>query len=136
MNNSLRVSNQLSLLLVLGCLLLVLNGRAQTTPPFNTNDSISNILLPNVFTPNGDSINDVFRPILDEITDLDCTIYDRWGNLIYQSSRLRAAWDGHTDAGQLCCDGTYFCVISATGIDGRKYKEKVALQLISGLFYK
>lgn len=121
--------------LALGLLLFSFKGRAQVIN-FNTSDSISNIALPNVFTPNGDSINDVFRPFLDEITELQMTIYDRWGNLIYDSQRLRCFWDGRTDSGEPCCTGVYFCVIAATGVDGKKYKEKTAIQLITDQFYK
>lgn len=121
--------------LALACLLFGFNSRAQVIN-FNTADSISNIALPNVFTPNGDSINDVFRPFLDEITELEMTIYDRWGNLIYDSKRLRCFWDGRTDSGEPCCTGVYFCVIAATGVDGKKHKEKTAIQLITDQFYK
>jgi gliding motility-associated-like protein len=114
---------------------MTVNTKAQVIS-FNTNDSISHIVLPNVFTPNEDSVNDVFRPLLDEITDLHCTIYNRWGTLIFESDMLRCFWDGRTTSGEPCCDGTYFCVVSATGVDGKKYKEKVALQLITNAFYK
>lgn len=111
--------------------------KGQTAITFNTNDSISNIVLPNVFTPNGDSINDVFRPYIDEITELHVSIYNRWGNFIYEFDRVRGFWDGHTTSGEPCTDGTYFCVLTATGVDGKKYKERVAFQLMTnGDYYK
>ena len=80
--------------------------------------------MPNVFTPNYDSINDVFRPILDEITELEFSIFNRNGNLIFETNRLHGFWDGRTTAGEACTDGVYFCILTATGVDGKKYKEK------------
>lgn len=92
--------------------------------------------MPNVFTPNYDSINDVFRPITDEITELEFSIYNRYGNLIFETNRLRGFWDGRTTGGEPCPDGTYFCVLTATGVDGKKYKEKTFVQLFTGGYYK
>jgi gliding motility-associated-like protein len=54
---------------------------------FDTNDSISNIILPNVFTPNFDSINDVFKPYLDEITEVSFSIFNRYGNVVFETSQ-------------------------------------------------
>lgn len=51
-----------------------------------------NVYIPNVFSPNDDGINDVFRPFapLGEIDAIDMKIFDRWGNLLYQGPE----WDG------------------------------------------
>lgn len=118
------------------CLMCVLKTNAQTSASFDQTDGISNIILPNVFTPNYDSINDVFRPIIDEITELEFSIYNRYGNLIFETKRLRGFWDGRTTAGEACPDGTYFCVLSATGADGKTYKEKTFVQLFTNGYYK
>lgn len=99
-------------------------------------DSISHIIMPNVFTPNFDSINDVFRPITDEITEMNFSIFNRWGNLIFETSRVNGFWDGRTTSGEPCPDGVYFCVLTATGIDGVEYKEKTFVQLFTNGFYK
>ena len=108
---------------------------AQSIPSYDTNDSISNIILPNVFTPNFDSINDVFKPYLDEITELNFSIFNRYGNLIFETTRLNGFWDGRTTSGEPCKDGTYFCILNATGIEGKKYKEKTFIQLYTSGFY-
>lgn len=117
-------------------LMCVLKTNAQTPTSFDLTDGISNIVMPNVFTPNYDSINDVFRPITDEITELEFSIYNRYGNLIFETKRLRGFWDGRTTAGEPCSDGTYFCVLTATGVDGKKYKEKTFVQLFTNGYYK
>lgn len=106
-------------------------------PSYDTSDGVSHISLPNVFTPNHDSINDVFAPFIDEISSMDMYIYNRWGNLIFESHQVRSFWDGYTNSGEPCSDGIYFCVITATGNDGQKFKDKVALRLFTdGVQYK
>ena len=111
------------------------NTKAQTVVMYDTNDSISHIILPNVFTPNFDSINDVFKPYLDEITEVNFSIFNRYGNVIFETNRLRGFWDGRTTSGEPCTDGVYFCVLNATGIEGKKYKEKTFVQLFTNGFY-
>lgn len=113
----------------------IYTSNAQTTVVFDTNDSISNIVLPNVFTPNFDSINDVFKPYLDEITELNFSIFNRYGNLIFETNKLKGFWDGRTTSGEPCKDGVYFCILNATGIEGKKYKEKTFVQLFTNGYY-
>ncbi|MCC6181935.1 MAG: gliding motility-associated C-terminal domain-containing protein [Bacteroidia bacterium] len=116
--------------------LLSFSSTAQSTVLFNETDSVSHIVLPNVFTPNFDSINDVFRPYLDEITEMQFSIFNRYGNLIFETKNVRGFWDGRTTSGEPCKDGVYFCVLTATGVDGKKYKEKTFIQLFTNGFYK
>jgi gliding motility-associated-like protein len=51
---------------------------------------------PTAFTPNGDNVNDIFRPVFHEIIEesFEIYIYDRWGKLVYQSTDIDAGWDG------------------------------------------
>jgi gliding motility-associated-like protein len=54
-----------------------------------------NIYVPRVFTPNGDGVNDVLKPILVGITTFQYfTVYNRWGNIIFQTTDPNAGWDG------------------------------------------
>jgi gliding motility-associated-like protein len=65
--------------------------------------------VPNVFTPNGDGMNDFFIPA--EIRDLDLIeiqVHSRNGPLIWQSSDYPFRWDGMTQNGTPCPDGVYF----------------------------
>ena len=53
--------------------------------------------LPNVFSPNGDGINDDFRPLLPPgivIGKYEFRIFDRWGNLVFESNDPEKSWDG------------------------------------------
>jgi gliding motility-associated-like protein len=56
---------------------------------------IADIVMANVFTPNGDGINDVIKPILIGIDKFVCfKVYNRWGNLIFDTVDRDKAWDG------------------------------------------
>lgn len=123
-------------ILTLLTVVCVHNMNSQTASDVFVTDSVSTIILPNVFTPNFDSINDVFKPRLDEITEMSFSIYNRYGNLIFETNRLNGFWDGRTTSGEPCTDGVYFCVLTATGVDGKKYKEKTFVQLFTGGYYK
>jgi gliding motility-associated-like protein len=55
------------------------------------------VYVPNTFTPNGDEFNQVFLPVIStsrEITDYELLIFDRWGELIFESKDINIGWDG------------------------------------------
>ena len=70
--------------------------------------------LPNVFTPNGDGINEVFTPIRitpNLINKVDMHIFNRWGRFVYQTEDIYINWDGRASGtGLPCSTGTYFYV--------------------------
>ncbi len=90
----------------------------------------SGITLPNIFTPNGDGINDIFKPIARGISSIKVNVYTRYGNFLYGWDTINGFWDGYTTSGTLCESGTYFYVIEATGFDGQTYKLKSYLTLL------
>jgi gliding motility-associated-like protein len=65
------------------------------------------IYIPNAFTPNEDGLNERFSPIGYGLTDLEMTIYNRWGQAVYNGSGLSASWDG-TINGKMAQQGVYF----------------------------
>ncbi len=75
--------------------------------------------VPNVFTPNGDGVNDVFKldSISGDVNQFSIIIYNRWGRKVYESKDIYFNWDGNKMA-----DGTYYWVIEATGKNGDKLK--------------
>ena len=86
------------------------------------------ITIPNVFSPNGDNVNDNFEIKATGIKSLTCDIYDRWGLKLYTFNGL-SGWDG-TGKGGKEVDGTYFYVIQATDIKGDNHKYNGFIQLI------
>jgi gliding motility-associated-like protein len=106
---------------------------------YGCNDTVSSPLIiadtagltmPNVFTPNGDGINDVFAPNAHSLKTLDCTIYDRYGVKVIDMDINLQYWDGYTTSGIACTAGTYFYVLSATDVNGKSYSLKGFIQLI------
>ena len=64
------------------------------------------LYVPNSFTPDGDGVNDVFRPVGERIDELELFIFDRWGELLVHAQWPDAQWDG-TYAGEDAQDGVY-----------------------------
>jgi gliding motility-associated-like protein len=54
----------------------------------------SQIFIPNAFTPNNDGVNDVFRARGPDYEKFYLAIYNRWGELIFESERMKDGWDG------------------------------------------
>lgn len=98
------------------CLALTARDTAGNESPLSPPlcfDNCPILMVPNTFTPNGDGINDVFRPfIYRNIRAVHCWIYDRWGRLIAESQNIDRLWDGQYN-GRPAVEGTYFYVIEA-----------------------
>ncbi len=90
----------------------------------------SGLTLPNIFTPNGDGVNDVFKPIAKGISTLNAWVYNRNGVLVCSWDKPKGSWDGHSTSGEECSDGVYFVVVDALGFDGKVYKFKGSVTLI------
>ena len=83
---------------------------------FTISISESLLLVPNVFTPNGDGANDEFRVAYRSIKEFHCWVYNRWGHLVYEWTDPAKGWDG-TIGGRPAAEGAYFYVIRALGTD-------------------
>jgi gliding motility-associated-like protein len=81
-------------------------------------DNCPEYQLPNVFTPNGDGINDVFKPFpYKYIESIDMQIYNRWGNLIFSTKDPEILWNGtNQQSKQPCTDGVYYYICNYTAI--------------------
>jgi|GEM_PF-4363121 len=80
--------------------------------------------FPNVFSPNGDGVNDLFRP-LGTNTDffqrklvkrVSVNIYDRWGVLMCEWKTVNGGWDGRTTAGIEASAGVYYYIAESENI--------------------
>jgi gliding motility-associated-like protein len=82
--------------------------------------------LPNVITPNGDGFNDVFEPKvtgLSLITGAKTVIFNRWGNILFDTDDPLIQWDGKSKQTKMDCPpGTYFYVTDITyvGVTGEE----------------
>jgi gliding motility-associated-like protein len=82
----------------------------------------SELIIPNVFTPNGDGINDIFHLKSLGLSFINAEVYDRWGLKLYSWNATDGGWDGRAPSGENAADGTYFYIIKAKGVDGKEYK--------------
>lgn len=98
----------------------VVDGQSVTfTRQYETQEQLDlgTVELPNVFTPNGDGRNDVFT-LVNEVFLGPCAqlaIYNRYGQLMFESLGNNLSWDGRTIAGESASDGVYFYVFSWGG---------------------
>lgn len=89
------------------------------------------IAVPNVFSPNGDLMNDVFSLISYEgIASLECIIVNRWGSTIQQFDEPNFAWDGRDKHGNAVSPGTYFYKISGESSTGEEFVKQGFVELV------
>ncbi|MDC0204748.1 gliding motility-associated C-terminal domain-containing protein [Flavobacteriales bacterium] len=84
----------------------------------------------NVFSPNGDGINDVFSIGEFGMDNMSVSILNRWGEEVYSWEGDGGKWDGKGVDGQTLSEGVYFYVLKATGMDGYYYEEKGSITLL------
>jgi gliding motility-associated-like protein len=88
---------------------------------FGAKEEPSWILIPNVFTPNGDGSNDNFHISSSGLESLQGQLFDRWGVMMAELHAPNDFWDGHTQGGEPANAGTYYYMIKAAGLDGKRY---------------
>ena len=71
------------------------------------------IIIPNVFTPDGDGVNDVWYIPNSGMKQFSVEIFDRWGTKVFETTADQIRWDGRSSSGKLLSDGTYFYVLKA-----------------------
>jgi gliding motility-associated-like protein len=80
------------------------NGCASDTASINVlANACQRLYVPNTFTPNGDDVNDVFAVKGLGVYDVDLSVFDRWGNMVFQTNSLSNPWIGN------CNGGSYYC---------------------------
>ncbi len=90
--------------------------------------------IPNVFTPNGDEINEFLKFDVSGMYSFLFTIYNRWGEKVFQSDdqlfMKETGWDGKTSITKAYVSpGTYFYVIRAIGLDLKSYEKKGSIHV-------
>jgi gliding motility-associated-like protein len=84
---------------------------------------------PDVFTPNGDGINDVFKPKCIGIKSYDIFVYDRWGSQIYNGNEQSKGWDG-LYKGIMCQDGVYIYYVIVIDNNNIRYTKNGHITLL------
>ncbi|MFA7274020.1 MAG: nidogen-like domain-containing protein [Crocinitomicaceae bacterium] len=94
---------------------------------------VCDIVMPNVFTPNGDLINMMYGPIGADpagLSSFNCKLFNRWGNLMYEFTDVTKGWDGRTSNGNFADDGVYFYKIEAKDIEGKSLDKQGFFHLV------
>jgi len=111
---------------------------------FGCRDSISKTIsivlpktqykIPNIFTPNNDQQNDVFKLInAENIKDLKIVVLNRWGNVVFESDKIDFKWNGKlNNTGDNCVDGTYLYKITIKNYLNQKETKHGYIQLSRG----
>lgn len=68
------------------------------------------LVVPNAFSPNGDGHNDIFKPMVLGVYEYHLTIFNRWGNVIFDARSSKLGWDG-TFKNQYCDVDSYVYMI-------------------------
>lgn len=104
--------------------------RLLITHPSGCRDSITKELdirpeitwtMPNAFTPNGDGKNDEFfgKGFLYGVTQFKMSIYNRWGELVYETTNPNDKWNGEQrNSGGMSPEGVYVYIVTFTGPRG------------------
>jgi gliding motility-associated-like protein len=89
------------------------------------------LYVPNVFSPNGDGINDIFQvyTYANGIRNFTLRIHDRWGQLIFESNDVAAAWNGNFNGRELN-PGNYVYTLHIIYLDGDSYKKQGTITLL------
>lgn len=82
------------------------------------------LMIPNVFTPNGDGLHDKWELMYQGKGTIEIKTYDRWGKLLFTSNAIDNQWDGRNKQGTAMSDGVYFYEVK---IDDKVYTGNVTI---------
>lgn len=89
----------------------------------------STLTVPNVFSPNGDGVNDLFVMQQQGLVAFECILLNRWGQEVGRMTGPEQGWNGRKN-GEPLPEGTYYYVVRASGLDGRTYDLSGAVTLV------
>ena len=96
-----------------------LTSEIVAAPELTTKEQESTVLLPNIFTPNGDGKNDFLSIKIGEVTEFSVVILNQANKVIFTSNDPNFSWDGLATNGELSPSGTYVYYISAKDLNGK-----------------
>jgi gliding motility-associated-like protein len=101
-----------------------------TTRIYNVRIGKSYIQIPNVFSPGSSvGVNDEFRIAYTSIISFKASIYNRWGNLLYQWADPARGWDGRVN-GKFVPTGAYFVIVEYTDSHRKKHTESSDINIL------
>jgi gliding motility-associated-like protein len=106
---------------IAGCYIIVAVDSAGNQSPLaneTCTDDCPEYILPNIFTPNSDNVNDLYIPVKNRyVRSVDFVMYNRWGEVVYENTNPNLGWDGKSkQMKQPVPDGTYFYICTVNEI--------------------
>ena len=96
-------------------------------------DKESSLEVPNIFSPNGDGINDYFQVKAETLRSFNGKILNRYGRVVFEWTDWEnedAGWDGRLNGSTKATPGVYYYIINAEGMDGQPHNKEGALHLV------
>jgi gliding motility-associated-like protein len=87
------------------------------------------VYVPNTFTPDNNGLNETFQISGGNLKEMECLIFNRWGELLHTMSEPYQTWDG-TYLGKPCQDGTYIWKLTYTDFVNKQYQLSGHVNLI------
>jgi gliding motility-associated-like protein len=90
------------------------------------------VFVPNSFTPNGDGLNDVFKPVLNlaTIKSYQILVLNRWGEVIFESNNPNLGWNGQDKNGSVL-SGVYLCLINVSKLNNKEVYIKKLITVLN-----
>lgn len=105
------------------------NNDGSEEDPFR-NEHASTVLIPNVFSPQEDGVNDVLKIVARDYEKVDVRVFTaKGGALVFRSNDLANMWDGRLPNGNIAEEGYYRCVVLLTDKEGRTRMESEVVRL-------
>ena len=90
----------------------------------------ANVIIPNAFSPGSSiGVNDELKIQFTSVISFRASVYNRWGNLLYQWTDPAKGWNGMVH-GKYAPTGAYLVVVEYTNADGKKLQEKQMVNLL------
>lgn len=84
----------------------------------------------NVITPNGDGSNDFLDFSVYDLQELSFTVFNRWGNQVFNSDDVGLKWDGKNKQNKQLSDGTYFYILNAVTNTGKQINKHNSITIL------
>ena len=92
----------------------------------------TDLFIPNAFSPGSSiGVNDILKVSFRSITAFRASIYNRWGNLLYQWTDPTKGWDGRVN-GKFVPTGAYFIVVEYTDSEGKRRSKGQDVNILRG----
>ncbi len=83
------------------------------------------VYIPNSFTPNGDGMNDIFKPSVSDLDKYSLKVFNRWGHDVFETNDPETGWNGSSDGSNYFVpSGVYAYLISYSGVCSQDVIEK------------